>query len=137
MASGLKPWLGPGSGVTKIGEGTYGEAFKCASAGVVIKVVPIGGDCVFNGAPPKEFDSMRAEANISLLINRLRDGLAPGANVRTVEDGLVKRIPPDLLRDAHHLLILHGRYVCKARTPESWRCVAADICRFPDKNLAP
>ena len=80
MASGLKPWLGPGSGVTKIGEGTYGEAFKCASAGVVIKVVPIGGDCVFNGAPPKEFDSMRAEANISLLINRLRDGLAPGAN---------------------------------------------------------
>ena len=80
MASALKPWLGPGSGVAKIGEGTYGEAFKCASAGVVIKVVPIGGDVVFNGAPPKEFDSMRAEANISLLINRLRDGLAPGAN---------------------------------------------------------
>ncbi len=79
--------------------------------------------------------TMAVDTHVFRLGNRT--GLAPGANVRTVEDGLVKRIPPDLLRDAHHLLILHGRYVCKARTPECWRCVAADICRFPDKNLAP
>jgi endonuclease-3 len=65
-----------------------------------------------------------------------RTGIAPGANVRTVENGLVKRIPADLLRAAHHLLILHGRYVCKARTPECWRCVAREWCRFPDKTLA-
>jgi hypothetical protein len=73
MAVALKPWLG--GGVRKIGEGTFGEAFKCAAAGVVIKVVPVGGDFLFNGAVPKECDSMRAEANISLLINRLREGL--------------------------------------------------------------
>lgn len=73
MAVALKPWLG--GGVRKIGEGTFGEAFKCAAAGVVIKVVPVGGDFLFNGAVPKECDSMRAEANISLLINRLHEGL--------------------------------------------------------------
>jgi endonuclease-3 len=66
-----------------------------------------------------------------------RTGIAPGANVRAVEDGLVRRIPPALLRDAHHLLILHGRYVCKARAPECWRCVAAEWCRYPDKAAAP
>lgn len=77
MGAALKPWLGAG-GVLKIGEGTYGEAFKCASAGVVIKVVPVGGDFLFNGAVPKACDAMRAEANISLLINRLREGLDAG-----------------------------------------------------------
>ena len=65
-----------------------------------------------------------------------RSGLAPGANVRAVEDGLVKRIPAALLRDAHNWLILHGRYVCKARKPECWRCVAAEWCRYPDKSAA-
>ena len=54
-----------------------------------------------------------------------------------VEDKLVRRIPADLLRDSHHWLILHGRYVCKARTPECWRCVAAQWCRFPDKSPPP
>lgn len=66
-----------------------------------------------------------------------RTGLAPGKTPREVEDALVKRIPPDLLRDAHHWLILHGRYVCKARLPECWRCVAAPWCRYPDKTPAP
>jgi endonuclease-3 len=65
-----------------------------------------------------------------------RTGLAPGKTPREVEDGLLKRIPPELLLTAHHLLILHGRYCCKARTPECWRCVAAEPCRFPDKTLA-
>jgi endonuclease-3 len=66
-----------------------------------------------------------------------RTGLAPGKSPREVEDGLVKRCPPDLLRDAHHWLILHGRYVCKARAPECWRCVAAAHCNYRDKVAAP
>jgi endonuclease-3 len=66
-----------------------------------------------------------------------RTGLAPGKTVRAVEDALLARIPPDLLPDAHHLLILHGRHVCKARKPECWRCVAAEWCRYRDKTPAP
>lgn len=66
-----------------------------------------------------------------------RTGLAPGKTVRAVEDALLARIPPELLRDAHHLLILHGRHVCKARRPECWRCVAAEWCRYADKTQAP
>jgi endonuclease III len=79
--------------------------------------------------------TMAVDTHIFRLGNRT--GIAPGANVRAVEDALVRRIPPDMLRDAHHLLILHGRYVCKARTPECWRCVAVEWCRFPDKTLPP
>ncbi len=66
-----------------------------------------------------------------------RTGLAPGKTPRAVEDALVRRVPAELLRNAHHWLILHGRYVCKARAPECWRCVAAPWCRFPDKTPAP
>ena len=79
--------------------------------------------------------TMAVDTHVFRLGNRT--GIAPGANVRAVEDGLLKRIPADLLQEAHHLLILHGRYVCKARTPECWRCVATEWCRFPDKVLAP
>jgi endonuclease-3 len=66
-----------------------------------------------------------------------RTGIAPGKTTRAVEDGLVKRIPPEMLGAAHHWLILHGRYVCKARRPECYRCPAAAWCRFPDKSPAP
>ncbi len=66
-----------------------------------------------------------------------RTGLAPGASPRTVEDALLRRIPPDMLRPAHHWLILHGRYVCKARRPECWRCDGAAWCRFEPKADAP
>jgi endonuclease-3 len=66
-----------------------------------------------------------------------RTGLAPGATPRAVEDGLLRRIPKDMLMQAHHWLILHGRYVCKARTPECWRCTAAPWCGFPDKTPPP
>ena len=65
-----------------------------------------------------------------------RTGLAPGKTPREVEDGLLKRIPPERLRDAHHWLILHGRYVCKARRPECWRCVATEWCKYGDKTSA-
>ncbi len=66
-----------------------------------------------------------------------RTGLAPGKTPRAVEEQLLKRLPAEMLRDAHHWLILHGRYVCKARTPECWRCVAAAPCRYPAKTPAP
>jgi endonuclease-3 len=66
-----------------------------------------------------------------------RTGLAPGKTPRAVEDGLVKRLPPEMLGLAHHWLILHGRYCCKARTPECWRCVGAAWCRFPTKTPPP
>ena len=66
-----------------------------------------------------------------------RTGLASGETPRAVEDALMRRIPADLLHNAHHWLILHGRYVCKARTPECWRCVGAPWCRYPAKVAAP
>jgi endonuclease-3 len=66
-----------------------------------------------------------------------RTGLAPGKTVLAVEFGLEKRVPQPFRRDAHHWLILHGRYVCKARKPECWRCIVSDICLFKDKNPAP
>jgi endonuclease-3 len=65
-----------------------------------------------------------------------RTGLAPGRNVREVEDGLLRVVPPEYLHGAHHWLILHGRYTCKARRPECWRCPIRDLCRFPDKTAA-
>jgi endonuclease III len=79
--------------------------------------------------------TMAVDTHIFRLGNRT--GLAPGKTPREVEDGLLKRIPPARLRDAHHWLILHGRYVCKARRPECWRCVAAEWCRYGDKATAP
>jgi endonuclease III len=66
-----------------------------------------------------------------------RTGIAPGATPRAVEDLLVKRIPKEMLKPAHLWLILHGRYVCKARKPECWRCAGAEWCTFKGKVLAP
>jgi endonuclease-3 len=63
-----------------------------------------------------------------------RTGLAPGKDVREVEAGLEKVVPTHYLQDAHHWLILHGRYVCKARKPDCPHCVIRDICRYPDKT---
>lgn len=79
--------------------------------------------------------AMAVDTHIFRLGNRT--GLAPGKTPRAVEDQLVARVPPEMLRDAHHWLILHGRYCCKARAPECWRCVAAEWCRYKDKALAP
>ena len=66
-----------------------------------------------------------------------RTGLAPGKDVKTVEEKLTRAVPPEFRRHAHHWLILHGRYVCKARKPECWRCVIRDLCQFPDKVPGP
>ena len=79
--------------------------------------------------------TMAVDTHIFRLGNRT--GLAPGKTPREVEDGLVRRVPANMLRPAHHWLILHGRYCCKARVPECWRCVAAEWCRFPAKLSAP
>jgi endonuclease-3 len=66
-----------------------------------------------------------------------RTGLAPGKNVDEVEPKLEKIVPQPFRRDAHHWLILHGRYICKARLPECWRCPVIDLCRYEPKTLAP
>ncbi len=65
-----------------------------------------------------------------------RTGLAPGKTVRVVEDKLVKVVPEEFRLDAHHWLILHGRYTCKARKPDCPDCPIRDLCRWPDK-IAP
>ncbi|MCD9006408.1 endonuclease III [Luteimonas sp. XNQY3] len=64
-----------------------------------------------------------------------RTGLAPGKDVRAVEDRLMRVIPEEFLLGAHHWLILHGRYTCKARKPECPTCVVRDLCRFKDKTV--
>ena len=66
-----------------------------------------------------------------------RTGLAPGKTPLEVETKLLKVVPKPYGRHAHHWLILHGRYVCKARKPECWRCLISDICRFRPKTPAP
>ena len=66
-----------------------------------------------------------------------RTGLAPGKTPEEVEAKLERIVPQPFRRDAHHWLILHGRYVCKARTPECWRCVVADLCPYKPKTPMP
>jgi endonuclease-3 len=78
--------------------------------------------------------TMAVDTHIFRVSNRT--GLAPGKDVRAVEDKLVKVIPAAFLHDAHHWLILHGRYVCKARKPDCPHCVIRDLCRYKDKTVA-
>jgi endonuclease-3 len=66
-----------------------------------------------------------------------RTGLAPGEDVREVEDKLMKLVPGEFLKDAHHWLILHGRYVCKARKPDCPECVIRDVCGYKGKTKPP
>ncbi len=66
-----------------------------------------------------------------------RTGLAPGKNPDEVEAGLERATPPEFKKGAHHWLILHGRYVCKARKPECWHCAIIDLCRFKPKTPDP
>jgi endonuclease-3 len=79
--------------------------------------------------------TMAVDTHIFRLGNRT--GIAPGKTPREVENTLVRRVPGEMLRDAHHWLILHGRYVCKARRPECWRCVAAEWCQYRNKTVTP
>ena len=77
--------------------------------------------------------TIAVDTHIFRVANRTR--LAPGKDVREVEDKLVRLIPAEYRLDAHHWLILHGRYVCKARKPECERCIIADLCEYPAKPL--
>lgn len=65
-----------------------------------------------------------------------RTGIAPGKTVLAVEKKLLKVVPPRYRQDAHHWLILHGRYTCIARKPRCGSCIIEDLCEYPDKNLA-
>ena len=76
--------------------------------------------------------TMAVDTHIFRVANRT--GLAPGKTVREVEERLLKRVPTEFLQDAHHWLILHGRYVCKARVPVCPTCAIADLCEFRDKT---
>jgi endonuclease-3 len=76
--------------------------------------------------------TLAVDTHIFRLGNRL--GLAPGKTPDEVEQGLIRIIPPEYLRHAYHWLILHGRYVCKARRPECERCIIADLCKYPEKT---
>jgi endonuclease-3 len=66
-----------------------------------------------------------------------RTSLAPGKNPLAVELKLEKVVPQPFRRGAHHWLILHGRYICKARKPECWRCPVVDLCPYEPKTAAP
>lgn len=76
--------------------------------------------------------TLAVDTHIFRVANRTR--LAPGKNVLEVERGLLKVVPKQYLMAAHHLLILHGRYVCRARKPRCGSCVIEDLCEFPDKT---
>lgn len=66
-----------------------------------------------------------------------RTGIAPGKNVDVVEEKLLKFVPQEFKQDAHHWLILHGRYTCIARKPKCWNCMIADLCEFKQKTPLP
>ena len=79
--------------------------------------------------------AMAVDTHIFRVSNRT--GIAPGTKVEIVEDKLMKFVPPEFLMDAHHWLILHGRYTCTARSPQCWNCMIADLCECKQKILTP
>jgi endonuclease-3 len=79
--------------------------------------------------------AMAVDTHIFRVSNRT--GIAPGKNVDIVEQKLMKFVPKEFLMDAHHWLILHGRYTCVARKPKCWNCIIADLCEFKGKIPAP
>ncbi len=79
-------------------------------------------------------DTIAVDTHIFRVCNRT--GLAPGKNVREVEDKLLKNVPIEFRKDAHHWLVLHGRYVCIARKPKCAACLICDLCAYKHKNLA-
>ncbi|HET6388859.1 endonuclease III [Hyphomicrobium sp.] len=82
-----------------------------------------------------EQPTMAVDTHVFRVANRV--GLSHGANPLAVEEDLLRVVPAEYAMHAHHWLILHGRYVCKARKPECWRCLINDICLYPDKTPAP
>ncbi|HYW17225.1 MAG TPA: endonuclease III [Allosphingosinicella sp.] len=111
--------------------GEVPEDFEALQAlpGVGRKTANVVMNCAFGA------ETFAVDTHVFRVSNRT--GLAPGKDVLEVERGLDSVTPPPWRRDAHHLLILHGRYVCKARKPQCWRCTIADICRFEPKTPPP
>lgn len=79
--------------------------------------------------------AMAVDTHIFRVSNRT--GIAKGKNVLEVEQRLLRLVPKEFLLDAHHWLILHGRYVCTARSPKCWQCGISDLCEFKDKQPNP
>lgn len=79
--------------------------------------------------------TMAVDTHVFRVANRI--GLSNGKNPLQVEEDLMRSVPEEFGLHAHHWLILHGRYLCKARKPECWRCSIADVCRFSDKTPNP
>ena len=77
---------------------------------------------------------MAVDTHIFRVANRTR--IATGGTVRAVEDKLLRHIPREFLKDAHHWLILHGRYTCTARRPRCGECLIADLCEYPEKTAS-
>jgi endonuclease-3 len=80
-------------------------------------------------------ETLAVDTHIFRVANRT--GLAPGKNPLEVEAALMKRVPKEYLADAHHWLILHGRYVCVARTPRCWECAVIQYCDYKPKTPPP
>jgi endonuclease-3 len=110
------------------GEVPSGRAALEALPGVGRKTASIILNMVF-GQP-----EIAVDTHIFRVANRT--GLAPGKTPREVEDGLVAGTPPEFRKDAHHWLILHGRYVCTARSPKCPTCIIRDLCEYPHKTPA-
>jgi endonuclease-3 len=97
--------------------------------GVGRKTANVMLNCAF-GEP-----TIAVDTHVFRVSNRI--GLVKAKNVEKTEEELLKVIPTQWKHDAHHWLILHGRYVCKARKPECYRCIINDLCEFPDKTHLP
>jgi endonuclease-3 len=80
-------------------------------------------------------ETMAVDTHIFRVANRT--GLAPGKDVVEVEEKLLQRVPKEYMKDAHHWLILHGRYVCVARTPKCWECAVIQYCDYKPKTPPP
>ncbi len=81
------------------------------------------------------WETIAVDTHIFRVSNRTK--IAPGKTVLEVEKRLERLVPAEFKRDAHHWLILHGRYICKARKPECWRCSINDLCEFRTKTFPP
>jgi endonuclease-3 len=97
--------------------------------GVGRKTANVVMNCAFGA------ETFAVDTHIFRLGNRT--GLAKGKTVTAVENGLDKKVPQPFRVGAHHWLILHGRYICKARTPECWRCPVSDLCGYKAKSAEP
>ncbi len=111
------------------GEVPRTEAELVALAGVGRKTANVVLNEAFGEA------TLAVDTHVFRVSRRL--GLSAGKTPDAVERDVLAQVPPEWARAAHHLLILHGRYLCKARTPECWRCPVAEWCRFRPKTPAP